>query len=85
MIVERTGTVLAALSLTVGSAAVAQSAAPLSLVNSPALSRAAPDLEDASLLRGAAPFIVGTIVLALAFWGIIEIVSDRDEATPSSP
>ena len=78
------GTMLTALSLTVGSVAAAQSAAPLSLGNSPAFDRAGADATDASALRGPGLWIAGVVVLALAIWGVSELL-DNETAVPASP
>jgi len=61
------------------SAAVAQSAQPLSLTNSPMMQRASPDLQRAGDLdrRGYGIYIVGLIVVGLAAWGIYELVKSK--------
>lgn len=61
------------------SAAVAQSAQPLSLANSPMMQRASPDLQRAGDLdrRGYGIYIVGLIVVGLAAWGIYELVKSK--------
>jgi len=67
---------IAAVSLiTASSAAVAQSAQPLSLSNSPAVQRAGPSVQGESDLdrRGIGIYIVGAVVLGLIIWGIIEL------------
>jgi hypothetical protein len=75
---------LAALALVgASSAAVAQSAAPLSLAASTA-TRAGATPADASDLRGPALWIGGAIVLGLIVWGIIELTDDEDDF-PVSP
>ena len=77
---------IAAMSLiTASSAAVAQTAQPLSLQNSPSASRAgAPVAGESNLDRGGIGiYIVGAVVLGLIIWGIIELTSDDDG--PSSP
>ena len=71
--------------LSASSAAVAQSAQPLSLANAPAL-RAGATTSDASQLddrNGIGIYIIGAVVLGLIVWGIIELTSD-DEG-PASP
>ena len=83
--ISRTLAALAAISmLGAGGAAAAQSAAPLSLASSPALTRAAAGLEDSSELRGPTKWILGAVVLGLVIWGIIELLGDDDEAFPVS-
>ena len=75
---------LAALSLIgASSAAVAQSAAPLSLANVPAAGQAASPGE-ADDLRGPVLWIGGLVALGLAIWGISELL-DNEEAFPNSP
>ena len=76
---------LAALSLLgASSAAMAQSAAPLSLGNSPAFSRAGADLQGASDMRGGR-WILAAVVLGLVIWGAIELLDDNEEDFPTSP
>ena len=77
---------IAAVSLiTASSAAVAQSAQPLSLNHSPAarasaVPRARTDLDR----RGVGIYIVGAVVLGLIIWGIIELTKDDGSAQPVS-
>lgn len=73
------GTMLAAFGLAAGSAAAAQTAAPLSLG-----SRTGAEVGEGSALSGRAPWIVGAIALGLIVWGIIEFTSDEDDF-PTSP
>jgi hypothetical protein len=64
--------------LTASSAAVAQTAAPLSLANSP-MARAGATTTDAGRLddrNGIGIYIIGAVVLGLIIWGIIELTSD---------
>ena len=79
---------MAALSMIVGStAAVAQTAQPLSLGNNPSLVRAGVGTASSSELgdrRGIGIYIVGAVVLGLIIWGVIELTSGDDEG-PSSP
>jgi len=77
---------IAAMSLiTASSAAVAQTAQPLSLQNSPGAARAgAPVAGESNLDRGGIGiYVVGAIVLGLIIWGIIELTNDDDG--PESP
>ena len=77
---------IAAVSLiTASSAAVAQSAQPLSLTQSPAVQRASANTSGQSSLdrRGYGIYIVGAIVLGLIVWGIIELTKNNDN--PHSP
>ena len=79
------GTLLTAFSLTVSNVAVAQSAAPLSLANSPAIGRAGAATSEASELRGPGLWIVGAIALGLVIWGASELFLDNEEAFPNCP
>ena len=73
---------LAAASLTFASnAALAQSAAPLSVGNSPAVERAGADTSSDSELRGNSRWIIYAVALALIVWGAIELLDDD----PDSP
>jgi len=77
---------LAAISLvTASSAAMAQTAQPLSLQNSPSAARAgAPTAGESNLDRGGIGiYVVGAVVLGLIIWGIIELTDDNNG--PSSP
>ena len=77
---------IAAVSLiTASSAAVAQSAQPLSLTQSPAVERASAGSSGQSNLdrRGYGIYIVGAVVLGLIIWGIIELTKKNDN--PHSP
>ena len=77
---------VAAIALLAGSsAAVAQSAQPLSLANSPAGQRAGAPAADANELgsRGYGIYIIGALVLAAIIYGIIKLTDD-DEG-PESP
>ena len=78
---------IAAVSLiTASSAAVAQTAQPLSLSNSPTVERASAGTSGQSNLdrRGYGIYIVGAVVLGLIVWGIIKLV-DNNNNGPSSP
>ena len=78
---------IAAVSLiTASSAAVAQSAQPLSLSNSPAVERASAGTSGQNNLdrRGYGIYVVGAIVLGLVIWGIVKLV-DNNNNGPSSP
>jgi hypothetical protein len=74
---------IAALSMiTASSAAVAQSAQPLSLANSPSAERAAAGVAGESDLdrRGIGIYVIGAVVLGLIIWGIIELTSDDNDS-----
>lgn len=71
--------------LTASSAAVAQSAQPLSLGNAPA-TRSGAATQDASALdtrNGIGIYLIGAVVLGLIIWGIIELT--KSDKGPSSP
>lgn len=77
---------LAALSMIVGStAAVAQTAQPLSLSNSPSM-RAGAETASSSELdnrNGIGIYIIGAVVLGLVIWGVIELTkSDESSSSP---
>ena len=75
----------AALSLVgASSAAVAQTAAPLSLANAAAMNRAGPARGEPGDLRGPPLWLAGIVLLGLAIWGISELL-DNEEAVPTSP
>jgi hypothetical protein len=78
--------VIAGFSLTTAtSAAVAQSAQPLSISRSPSARASAGAPGESSLdRRGYGIYIVGAIVLGLIIWGIIELTNDNNDM-PSSP
>jgi len=71
--------------VTASSAAIAQSAQPLSVANAPT-ARAGAAMQDASNVddrRGIGIYIIGAVVLGLIIWGIIELTSGDDG--PHSP
>jgi DNA-binding transcriptional regulator YdaS (Cro superfamily) len=81
-VISRTFAALAAAALVFGSsAAMAQSAAPLSVGNAPAIERATADTSSESELRGRGRWIIYAIALALIVWGAIELLDDD----PDSP
>jgi hypothetical protein len=70
---------LAALSMVASSsAAIAQSAQPLSLQGSPAVERAGAEMQGEGQLVGTTAWILGAIALGLIIWGIIELTEDSD-------
>jgi hypothetical protein len=72
---------LAALSMiTASSAAIAQSAAPLS-VSAPA-ARAGADTQGSSELRGTTAWILAAIALGLIIWGVIQLTDDDGASSP---
>jgi hypothetical protein len=71
--------------LSASSAAVAQTAQPLSLSNAPGARAAAP-VADASALddrNGIGIYIIGAVLLGLIVWGVIELTKSDD--SPASP
>lgn len=81
--ISRTLAAVAAASLAFGStAAMAQTAAPLSLGNAPAVERAGADMASANELRGTTGWIIGAIALGLIIWGAIELFDDDDSDSP---
>jgi hypothetical protein len=86
MLSKKLAAIAAASLITASSAAVAQSAQPLSLSQSPAAQqRAGAGLAGESELdrRGIGIYIVGAVVLGLIIWGIIELTDKNDG--PHSP
>jgi hypothetical protein len=76
---------IAALSLiTASSAAVAQTAQPLSLSNSPTVERAAAGMQGQGNLdrRGYGIYVVGAIVLGLIIFGIVKLVDNNNSHSP---
>jgi len=68
----------AALSMiTASSAAVAQSAAPLSIDSAPAV-QAGESTQGSNELVGTTAWILAAIALGLIIWGIIELTDDSD-------
>lgn len=82
MLSKKLSALVALSMITASSAAVAQSAQPLSLQHSPAMASA----NDASSLddrNGIGIYIVGAVVLGLIIWGVIELTKNDDG--PESP
>jgi hypothetical protein len=79
MISRKMAALVAASLISSSSAAVAQSAQPLSLAHSPQIQRAGADLQRPGHLdrRGYGIYIVGLIVVGLAAWGIYELVKSK--------
>ena len=71
--------------LTASSTAVAQTAQPLSLTNSPMMRVAAPtsDVSQLDDRNGIGIYIIGAVVLGLIVWGVIELTNNGNG--PSSP
>lgn len=68
--------------LTASSAAVAQTAQPLSLGNAPARSALPTQANELDGRNGIGIYIIGAVVLGLIIWGVIELTKDDE---PSSP
>lgn len=79
MLSKKLAALVAASVLTASTAAVAQSAQPLSLTNAPA--RAGAVTPQSSALddrNGIGIYIIGAVVLGLIIWGIIELTEDSE-------
>ena len=76
----------AALLIGMTGSAVAQTAQPLSLSNSPTVARSGASTQSESNLdrRGYGIYIVGAIVLAAIIYGIVKLV-DKNNNNPRSP
>jgi len=85
MLSKKLTAIVAASLLSASSAAVAQSAQPLSLTNSPGIERSGATMQGQSNLdrRGYGIYIVGVVVLGLIIWGIVRLVDHH--SGPSSP
>lgn len=83
MLSKKLAAIAAISMITASSAAVAQSAQPLSL--SPSVERAAPGMQGQSSLdrRGYGIYIVGAVVLGLIIYGIIKLTDHNNG--PKSP
>ena len=81
MLFKKIAAIAAMSLLTVSSAAVAQSAQPLSVAPTVA-ARAGADLEGSSDLRGTTGWIIAAIALGLIIWGAIELFDDDDPESP---
>jgi len=85
MLSKKISAVVAASVLTASSAAVAQTAQPLSLANAPMV-RSAATTSQASALddrNGIGIYIIGAVVIGLIVWGVIELT--KNDNTPNSP
>jgi len=81
MLSKKLAAIVAVSLLTASSAAVAQSAQPLSLANSPA-ARANAGVAGESELdrRGIGIYVIGAVVLGLIIWGVIELTKDDNDS-----
>lgn len=84
MLSKKMSALVAASVLSASSAAVAQTAQPLSLANAPAVQAASPNRASALDSRnGFGIYIIGAVVLGLIIWGVIELTkSDNGPASP---
>lgn len=85
MLSKKISAIVAISVLSASSAAVAQTAQPLSLANAPVV-QAGAETSDASALdsrNGIGIYIIGAVVLGLIVWGIIELT--KDDEGPESP
>ena len=82
MLSKKLSALVALSMITASGAAVAQSAQPLSLQNSPTMAgtEGANSLDDRN---GIGIYIVGAVVLGLIIWGVLELTSNDDG--PESP
>ena len=87
MAFTRIAIVAATLASVTSTQVVAQSAAPLSMTNSPVVARANAEMEGQNSLEGRGPvfYLIGAVVIGLIVWGAIELLDDNDEAFPVSP
>ena len=85
MLSKKISALVAVSVLTASSAAVAQTAQPLSLANAPAAQAGAGPNQAGALdsRNGFGIYIIGAVVLGLIIWGIIELTSDDNG--PESP
>lgn len=86
MLSKKLSALVALSMITASSAAVAQSAQPLSVAGAPAV-RAGAATSDASQLgdddrRGIGFYLIGAVVIGLIIWGIIELTSDDGPDSP---
>ena len=85
MLSKKISAVAAAAVLSASSAAVAQTAQPLSVANSPMVRAAAPATQTSALddRNGIGIYIIGAVILGLIVWGVISLTDGND--TPNSP
>lgn len=85
MLSRKISAVVAASVLCASSAAVAQTAQPLSVAHSPMVRSAAATSEASALddRNGIGIYIIGAVVLGLIIWGVIELT--KDDNNPTSP
>jgi hypothetical protein len=86
MLSKKLAAIVAVSLITASSAAVAQTAQPLSLTNSPTVQRSGASLQGQNNLdrRGYGIYVVGVLVLAAIIYGVVKLV-DHHHNNPSSP
>lgn len=84
MLSRKLSAIVAISVLTASSAAVAQTAQPLSLSNAPAMRAGAPSTQTSELddRNGIGIYLIGAVVLGLIIWGVIELTKDDGPASP---
>lgn len=84
MLSKKLSALVALSMITASSAAVAQSAQPLSLGNAPAARSGAATADSSALddRNGIGIYIIGAVVLGLIIWGVIELTGDNDSDSP---
>jgi hypothetical protein len=81
MLSKKMAAIVAISLLTASSAAVAQSAQPLSLANSPSARATAGVAGESDLdRRGIGIYVIGAVVLGLIIWGVIELTKDDNDS-----
>ena len=85
MLSKKISAIVAASVLTASSAAVAQTAQPLSLANAPQIRAAATPSQVSALddRNGIGIYLIGAVVLGLIVWGVIELTKGNNN--PHSP
>ena len=78
--------IAAALLIGMTGSAVAQTAQPLSLSNSPTISRSGAGIQGESNLdrRGYGIYVIGALVLAAIIYGVVKLVNHKSN-NPTSP
>ena len=78
--------IAAALLIGMSGSAVAQTAQPLSLSNSPSVARSGASLQGDSSLdrRGYGIYVIGALVLAAIIYGVVKLVNHKSN-NPTSP
>jgi len=69
--------------LSASSAAVAQTAQPLSLANAPAMQALPTQANALDSRNGIGIYLIGAVVLGLIVWGVIELTNNDDDNATS--